>query len=450
MRSDTEETTARLSETIGPDVAGTYHGPLIAGAEPPVEATPRSVDECALVIARAAALGAAIVPSGGGSKLSIGNPPRRVDLLLRTNALDRIVEYDPENLVITLEAGTTIDNVQSRVLHDGLHLPVDPPMPWRTTIGGMLACNVHGPKRLSHGSLRDLLLGAKVALVDGSIVRFGGRTVKNVSGYDIAKLFVGSLGTLGVIVEATFRLRPISVEEHIALVSLADVEEASRFFDVVSHSVLLPSALELLSPQFSELVLGQENVDRANTRGYLFMIGLEGHPKAVARQVGVVADIHTEISACRVAPVDDYCGEPCPGPAWRRIAGAPEVMLMAGYRVSARVSAPRSRILSIAQQAERHSASSSVIAAYRVSCGTGTAEFWFNGEAGAVTQVLHSLRSSAERDGGALVLTEGWSDISEGFDGWGQERAEHRLMQAIKDKFDPRHLLNPGRFVGGV
>ena len=194
------------------------HGSSVAGIEPRIEATPHTIDEAARVMARAAEAGAAIVPCGGGSKLALGNPPSRVDLLLRTSALDRTVEYDAENLVITVEAGATIDGVQSRVAGDGLFLPVDPALPWRATIGGVLACNVHGPKRLSYGSLRDLLLGMKVVLTDGEIVRFGGRTIKNVSGYDLSKLFIGSLGTLGVIVEATFRLMPVAAREQVALI----------------------------------------------------------------------------------------------------------------------------------------------------------------------------------------------------------------------------------------
>ena len=452
MQPDIEGLIASFSEVVGKDAVGVCHGPSVAGIAPRVEVTPHTVDEAARVMVRAAEAGAAIVPCGGGSKLALGNPPSRVDLLLRTSALDRTVEYDAENLVITVEAGVTIDTVQSRVAGDGLFLPVDPALPWRATIGGVLACNVHGPKRLSQGSLRDLLLGIKVVLTDGEIVRFGGRTIKNVSGYDLSKLFIGSLGTLGVIVEATFRLMPVVAREQVALVSLTGLQEASRLSDLIGGSVLLPSALEVLSPGFSALVLGQGAPDAGDARAQLFVMGFEGHSKAVARQIEAVTGFCSQIPVRGVALLDsdEPSSKASPRSTWRAIAGAPETMTAAGYGVSAHVTVPRSDIWSIARQAEDEVSSESVAVAYRISCGTGTAEFWFKGEAGAVTHALRSLRTSAENHGGALVLTEGWPVIGGGFDGWGEPRNDYRLIRSIKTKFDSGCLLNPGRFVGGL
>jgi glycolate oxidase FAD binding subunit len=455
MQPDTEGLIAGLSEVVGKDAVGVCHGPSVAGIEPRVEATPHTIDEAARVLTRAAEAGATIFPCGGGTKLALGNPPSRVDLLLRTSALDRTVEYDAENLVITVEAGTTIDEVQSRVAGDGLFLPIDPALPWQATVGGVLACNVHGPKRLSYGSLRDLLLGIKVVLTDGEIVRFGGRTIKNVSGYDLSKLFIGSLGTLGVMAEATFRLMPTAAREQVALVSLAGLQEASRLSDLISGSVLLPSALEVLSPRFGGLVLGKRAVDAVgagDTQNHLFLMGFEGHSKAVARQAEGVGGFCSQISASGAVFLDsdDSSAADSPQSAWQAIARAPEIMTAAGYGVSAHVTVPKSDIWSIAQQAENESGSESVAVDYRISCGIGTAELWFKGEADAVVQALRLLRSSAEKHGGALILNEGWAVIGQGFDGWGEPRDDYRLIRSIKTKFDPGCLLNPGRFVGGL
>ena len=207
-----------LEHVIDADRFGDCVGRTVAGVQPSVCVTPRSIKEVSLVVAEARRLGLVVAPTGGGSKLSLGNRPRAIDLLLDLSRLDEVVEYDPENLVLTAQAGSSMRSLQSRVAEHHLVIPVDPAMPDCASLGGVLATNDHGPRRLRYGSLRDVVLGMSVVLANGDLIKCGGRTIKNVSGYDLTKLFIGSLGALGVIVQATLRLLPAPAAEGLLLI----------------------------------------------------------------------------------------------------------------------------------------------------------------------------------------------------------------------------------------
>ncbi|HXO43391.1 MAG TPA: FAD-binding oxidoreductase, partial [Thermoanaerobaculia bacterium] len=181
----------------------------VDGVAPRMVAEPGTAEELARCLRWARGAGLKVTPRGGGTKLGWGNPPAACDLLLSTARLDRVREHAWADMTVIADAGCRVADLQRALAEHGQHLALDPLWPERATLGGILSTNDSGTLRLRYGSLRDLVIGITVALPDGTLARSGGKVVKNVAGYDLAKLFTGALGTLGVIVEAIFRLHPL-------------------------------------------------------------------------------------------------------------------------------------------------------------------------------------------------------------------------------------------------
>ncbi|MBI2924331.1 MAG: FAD-binding oxidoreductase [Verrucomicrobia bacterium] len=164
---------------------------------------------------------------------------------LDLRALDRVVEYTPEDMTVTVQAGLTLAQLQARLAERGQWLPIDPPQPDRLSIGALLATNASGPRRYGHGTIREHLLGIRVALADGRLIKAGGKVVKNVAGYDLCKLFVGSYGSLGVIAEATFKVQPLPEAEQPVQARCDSLDEAGKLIEAIVESPLTPIALDL-------------------------------------------------------------------------------------------------------------------------------------------------------------------------------------------------------------
>src|SRR5205085_174104 len=206
-----------------------------------------NAEELAAALKEAAAAGQAVIPVGGGRALGMGNPPERFDLALETVGLDRLVEYSPADLTVTVEAGMRLEALQSELARAGQFLPLDPFGGPGHSVGGLLACGWSGPLRLRYGTARDYLVGLRVALPDGRLARSGGRVVKNVSGYDLNKLHLGALGSLGVIVEASFKLFPRPLKEVTVVREAGSHQEAWVEAERALALPLAPVALELVT-----------------------------------------------------------------------------------------------------------------------------------------------------------------------------------------------------------
>lgn len=195
----------------------------VLGAEPTAVESPQTITELADTVRNVVTMGHAIVPNGSGTGQQYGYPLRSgAFTLMEMSGLNRIVAVEPGDLTITVEAGATLADVQAALRPHGLFLPLDPPHPERATIGGILATNAFGASRLGYGTARDWLIGLSVVNAEGKIVKGGGKVVKNVTGYDIPKLHIGALGTLGIIGEATFKVAPLPEAERTVLVTLGD------------------------------------------------------------------------------------------------------------------------------------------------------------------------------------------------------------------------------------
>src|SRR5260370_6231056 len=216
----------------------------VAGVQPTVVIERGTESELAEVLRLSNGAGLAVIPRGGGTKLGWGNSPARADLILSTARLTEVIEHAWADLTVTVEAGCTIQRLQETLAQHGQRLALDPLWPEKATIGGVLSSNDSGALRLRFGALRDLIIGATIALADGTLASSGGKVVKNVAGYDLPKLVTGALGTLGVITRAVFRLHPLPLNSRSFSVSNANAEETQKFVLAVQDSKLAHTSLQ--------------------------------------------------------------------------------------------------------------------------------------------------------------------------------------------------------------
>ncbi len=202
-----------LAEIVGKEyLRATVAADAVDGVTPQMVCEPGSPEDLARALRWANGNGLKVTPRGGGTKLGWGNPPAGCDLVLSTARLNRVLEYAWDDMTVIVEAGCRVADLQKTLAGHGQQLALDPLWPERATIGGIISTNDSGTLRARYGSLRDLIIGITVALPDGTLAKSGGKVVKNVAGYDLAKLFTGGLGTLGVITQAIFRLHPLPRE----------------------------------------------------------------------------------------------------------------------------------------------------------------------------------------------------------------------------------------------
>ncbi len=478
MSPKTESYTAALTGIVGKDAVEEKPQVTVAGKSPSLRVRPKSVEEVGKVLAFANENGLGVIPTGSGTKLETGNPPEKFDLLLDLTGLDQIVEYDAENLTIAAQAGVRVKDLVELVTKDELFFPVDPAFPGEATIGGVVATSDNGPKRFQHGNLRDVVLGVKVVLPNGELVKFGGRTIKNVSGYDVTKMMIGSMGILGVIVEATFRLLPEPQREDILVHAFPKLSEVTKLAGQVLDSVLVPSSLELLSPAARKLIKGVASDFAVGE--YLLVVGLEGHPDAVVRQeqdltsmcanlapnrtalvVGgdyvaegkeasereVTCQIHDHGEACNCETVTDQATVDS---LWEEIYNLERTAKEAGYAVAAKVAVPLAQVWEMAAAAEKSAAANGVQIAYKISAGNGLLNLYMQGDNEKVLAVLEDLRTLAQKREGSLVLKS--TPLFNGsFEVWGEPQGTHiSLIRATKAKYDPNGVLNVGRYVGRI
>src|SRR5438876_1126781 len=216
----------------------------VAGVQPKLVIEPGAERELAEILRLSNEAGLAVIPRGNGTKLGWGNPPTRADLILSTTRLNEIIEHAWADLTVTVEAGCTIQRLQETLAQHGQRLALDPLWPEKATIGGVLSANDSGALRLRFGALRDLIIGATIALADGTLASSGGKVVKNVAGYDLPKLVTGALGTLGVITRAVFRLHPLPRNTRSFSISTADAVEMQQFVLAVQNSKLAHTSLQ--------------------------------------------------------------------------------------------------------------------------------------------------------------------------------------------------------------
>src|SRR4029077_17579557 len=256
MRVSHDQLAHQLELSLGAGGAVTNQPSVLAshavdGKPPALVCAPETAEQVAAALRICSEVEAAVTPWGGGTATAVGNLPSKVDVIIGLNRLQQVVEHDAANLTLTVQAGISLISLQESAANQKQFLPFDAPRPSKATVGGTIAANLTGPRRSSYGAVRDLVIGMKVALASGEQIKAGGKVVKNVAGYDMCKLFVGSLGTLGIITEVTLRMAPIP-ETAATLIASGTLPKVQQLADELSRSKLLPSAVLLLNAQASK------------------------------------------------------------------------------------------------------------------------------------------------------------------------------------------------------
>jgi len=422
----------------------------VDGQRPDMLISPSTVEEISQVLSLALEERQAVVPWGGGTQMGLGNPLRRGDMALRLSSLDKVREHQPADLTVTVEAGITLSNLQAYLAPFGQHLPLDAPLPHMATIGGVLAANTGGPRSLFYGLARDLLIGIRVIHAGGKITKGGGRVVKNVAGYDMNKLYIGSLGTLGVIVEATFKIAPLPKAEATVIVPLDNLNIADELSLDIRSSSWRPLAMELLSGMAIERLDKDCPADLPGS-SFALVVELGGMDKAVARQVEELKGIcSTKGVSYQVLEEQDQQKE-----LWRAIRDfgrnekdVPIMILKKGV-----LPTDIGKLLEeLPPMADRYGLRQATIS--RAGRGVAYSYWWSAGNTDgmedSLVTLIGGLRSLTDKLGGTVVVESCPLAVKERVDVWGASKDEERLMRRIKEQFDPKGVLNPGRFVGGL
>ena len=393
----------------------------VDGTQPILVAEPLTVSRLMATLDWAADRGLAVRVQGGGTKQQWGAVASPFDLLLSTRGLDHVVEHRHGDLTATVEAGATLAAVNSSLAHHAQRLALDPPWPERATIGGVVATNDSGPARHLHGAPRDLIIGCNVVLADGRAAKSGGIVVKNVAGYDLARLMTGSFGSLAVITSATFKLAPVAGSSRTVSIALDTLEAAAPLIARIADAALTPSAVELeWSP--ARLHVRFESVEAAVTRQADEVVHLVG-------DAGRAATIEGEAETRQWA---DYTRGWDVAGTLVKLAMRPAELVptLAWLRDTCR---QNDVTMSAAGRA-----------------ALGVMEVHLDGAPKAQARVISDLRDSLPAGEGSAVVRQAEPELRRLVDPWGPVGDALPIMRRIKARLDPDSRLNPGGGPGGV
>jgi FAD/FMN-containing dehydrogenase len=398
-------------------------------AERIIELSPASGEQTAEVIQLAAREGLTAIPAGGRTFVDSGNLMTQADLIVSTRNMKRLLKHEPADLVATAEAGMTLRDFQAQLAQAGQWLPIDPPDNGSITLGGAVATGSNGPQSFGYGPLRSFVIGMRAVLAEGKQIKAGGSVVKNVAGYDLCKLFTGSYGTLGIITELTFKLRPLPLETRtiVATGSRDSLLSTGRSL----ASTFFPVAIELISSKLAhDLAMQTKNED-------VLLVKFTGSPRAVVTQTAQALKIlRDQRLKCSTFDDDEAL--------WQRLSAAPQktendLSWLARLRAS--------EVPSFVNEVAALDEASHPAAQWQAGLGNGRVRVLakcptYHQQA---VRALERLRQKAENLGGSLVIEKASADFKREFDSWGSFGSTTELMKRIKAQLDPNDLLSPGR-----
>ena len=479
---DSKEIIDGLADIIGrdfvkaePEIISEY---AIDNVTPMAVVFPKNTQQISEVVKFANLKNLAMVPRGSGSKMSFGNTPIRLDLVLCTSRMNHMLDVDTANLTITVEAGVKFRDVQARLAteddrcylpledlategdeficsdrsHSGCFLPIDPPFSEKATMGGIVAANSNGPRRLLYNLLRDHILGVRFVTPNGDIVGAGGKTVKNVSGYDISKLMIGSIGTLGIICEMTFKLLPLPEKMETLLFSFDTRSAAYDFADRIFETNLLPAAVEILNAAAAGNMKTDALPDLASD-GFMVAVALEAFEEAVARMSTETREMARALGAKAAARLEDHehlqfwlAASSLDAALETKFSGLIRAKL--NYRIS--------DWKDILEFAENTMSEGNLVGAISANAGCGVCTLSLlmdesgNGSVDQAIEVMGKLLRHSRRAGGNLVIQHAPADLKKDLSIWGEMSSDFVVMKRVKENVDPSGIMSPGRFVGGL
>ena len=415
---------------------------------PDVALTPGSTEEVAALLQLASRENIPVHPRGAGSSLSGGAAPLGGGISLSLARMNRILEIDPADTLAVVQPGVVTGDLQKAVEAVNLFYPPDPASLNQSTIGGNVACCAGGPRCLKYGVTKDYVLGLTVVLIDGRVLRLGGRTVKNVSGFQLVQLFVGSEGALGVVTEIILRLIPLPRFRSTAAAYFPSLDAASEAVTAVMSSGILPATLEMMDRTTINVVEDYLNLGLPRQAESLLLLEQDGNDADVARQdVQRMAGICRELGATDVQVAETATERDNLWRARRAVSGA--LGRVRPNKLGEDIVVPRSRIPDMVRQIEHISHTHNLPIAVFGHAGDGNLHpnILFDrripGELERVERAAADIFRAALDLGGALSGEHGIGSLKREFlvDDLGQDAVD--LMKAIKQVFDPRGLLNP-------
>lgn len=385
---------------------------------------PVSAMEVAELLKDAGGLGRTVAPAGGGTKLALGNLPDPIDEAINLAAIDRVLHFEPADLTLSVEAGARLADVQRTLAERGQTLPIEVPDPEQATIGGLIATAMAGPRRLGSGTLRDLLIGISAAYPSGSVAKAGGMVVKNVTGFDLMRLHLGALGTLGVIVSANFKTAPMHRAESTVIAAFETIDAAFDASDRVRSGRIRPLALEVVK-----------------TNGaFMLAVRLSGRQGTVDLLVG---ETNAEMGAgARTIGSDESA-------SWWRHYVQDQSLSQAGrvlIRCGAAPKETRRLATAVSAQLLERGLSAELLAA---SPGLGSLVIGLPA-ASLTAKSLAGLQAALLNVSAHVTILSAPADLKSGIDVWGRQPETLAVMQALRAEFDPSGAINPGRMVGRI
>jgi glycolate oxidase FAD binding subunit len=409
-------------------------------ADLPIKTTlaPADQAELAAAVAEAYGSGTPIYPIGGGTSLDFGLPAKTAGNGLSLAKLNRIVDYPARDMTVTMEAGVTMQTLAELLAKEGQRLPLDVPLADKATVGGVVATNWNGPRRYGCGTVRDYVIG--ISAVDGRGMPFkgGGRVVKNVAGYDFCKLLTGSLGTLGVITQVTFKVRPLTEQFTLMACAIPSTREAEKLLAALVSSATTPVAIELLcGPAWDAEPALKTLAGASGPEKVYLVVGFEGSAVEVEWMTGRLHDEWCELGIEAPITIGDAAD------FWKKLVDFPAVgnspLVLKASLVPSGVTPFIDSLRKLDPQVSIQSHAGNGIVIARLAT--------FPKEGLSRSLVGNLQPAAAAQHGSLLILANPSGSEMTHQSVWGGLDAPFTLMSAVKQKFDPKNILNPGRFV---
>jgi glycolate oxidase FAD binding subunit len=410
---------------------------MIDGFGPLPLVRPASVHDLGELIHEAVASNTALYPVGGQTHISLGNPPTKLGQAIDLRGLAQIIDFPARDMTVTVQTGITVKALREILARENLRLPIDVAQADRATLGGILATNISGPRRYGFGTLRDYVIGISALNDEGREFNAGGRVVKNVAGYDICKLLVGSLGTLGIITQATLKLRPLA--EHHAVITLGcESAHLEALLACLHESRTRPVCIDLLNQTATRMVFAQANHAAAETP-WTVLVGYEGNFDAVGWQVQqLVKEVGTQ---CQLQAQVDATAQPF----WDALV---EHAVTSSAGLAFKANLLPSATAAFCQNVDRAPNRPALCA------HAGNGIVFGQWPAGLTMEqagsMLTAWRELAVKGQGRVIVSASPSEWKKSLSVWGPASSDAWLMREVKAKFDPHGIFNPGRFVDGV
>lgn len=402
--------------------------------QPKVVVCPTSVLEMQEVISLALRENLSVTPAGAGTKLGIGNLASKNDIVLSTTRFNKVIEYEPADLTVTVEAGIRLTDLQKELGVNHQFLPVNPPYADRCTIGGVVSTNSSGPLRLQYGTSRNLVLGMKVLLANGNVVKCGGKVVKNVAGYDLNRLYIGSYGTLGIITEVSLKLSPLPSNEKIL------VGHFDSIVDTVNAGLRIVSSQTL--PSFV-ILSTKSSLNQFAEVSPTLIVGFGGDAEAISWQISKAQSLLEQdgVKGVQFLQDDSYRH------IYNEIQEYAEVKKSHNHLI-VKVLLKRTDILGFIEVAKNISLDMMIL------LGNGIVYMKIPLDADidfqTVAESLTNLRQQVMKVNGYLIIESAPIELKQVFDIWGRIGNTLHLMQQLKAKFDSQNIFNPGRYVSKI